>query len=73
MRKRFKSDLTEEFSCLAEEEGKSGELSNLLFGEDLLEKINQQIRSDKITKLVVTSEDKMKSKKVDAAQMRPFP
>ena len=37
-KKRFKSVLTKEFSALADEEGKSSELSQYLFGEDLSEK-----------------------------------
>ena len=35
-KKRFKSVLTKEFSALADEEGKSSELSGYLFGEDLM-------------------------------------
>ena len=41
-KKRFKSVLTKEFSALADEEGKSSELSGYLFGEDLSEKIKEQ-------------------------------
>ena len=41
-KKRFKSVLTEEFSALADEEGKSSELSKLLFGEDLSEKLRNK-------------------------------
>ena len=38
-KKGFKSVLTKEFSALADEEGKSSELSKYLFGEDLSEEI----------------------------------
>ena len=41
-KKRFKSVLTKEFSALADE-GKSSELSNVFFGEDLSKKIKEQI------------------------------
>ena len=48
-KKRFKSVLTKEFSALSDEEKKSSELSKFLFGEDLSEKIKEQIESNKIT------------------------
>ena len=46
-KKRFKSVLTKEFLALADEEGKSSELSGYLFGEDLSEKIKEQYESNK--------------------------
>ena len=42
-KERFKSVLTKEFSALADEEGKSSELSGYLFGEDLSEKVKEQL------------------------------
>ena len=44
-KKRFKSVLTKEFSALADEEGKSSEMSKYLLGEDLSEKIKEQLES----------------------------
>ena len=41
-KKSFKSVLTKEFSALADEEGKSSELSKFLFGEDLSEKLRNK-------------------------------
>ena len=38
-KKRFKSVLTKELSALADEEGKSSELSKYFFGEDLVKKL----------------------------------
>ena len=72
-KKRFKSVLTKEFSALADEEGKSSELSGYLFGEDLSEKIKEQLESNRITRRVVVGEDKTKSKSVNAAHRQPFP
>ena len=71
-KKRFKSVLTKEFSALADEEGKSSELSGYLFGEDLSEKIKEQSESNRITRRVVVGEDKTKSKSVNAAHRKPF-
>ena len=71
-KKRFKSVLTKEFSALADEEGKSSELSGYLFGEDLSEKIKEQLESNRITRCVVVGEDKTKSKSVNAAHWKPF-
>ena len=71
-KKRFKSVLTKEFSALADEEGKSSELSGYLFGEDLSEKIKEQLESNRITRRVVVGEDKIKSKSVNAAHRKPF-
>ena len=71
-KKRFKSVLTKEFSALADEEGKSSELSGYLFGEDLSEKIKEQLESNRITRRVVVGEDKTKSKSVNAAHRKPF-
>ena len=71
-KKRFKSVLTKEFSALADEEGKSSELSGFLFGEDLSEKIKEQLESNRITRRVVVGEDKTKSKSVNAAHRKPF-
>ena len=71
-KKRFKSALTKEFSALADEEGKSSELSGYLFGEDLSEKIKEQLESNRITRRVVVGEDKTKSKSVNAAHKKPF-
>ena len=51
-KERLKSVLTKEFSALADEQGKSSELSKFLFGEDLSEKIKEQIESNKITRHV---------------------
>ena len=61
-KKRFKSVLTKEFSALVDEEGKSSELSKFLFGEDLSEKIKEQIESNKITRHVVKAEYKNNGK-----------
>ena len=52
-KKRFKSVLTRELSALADEEGKFSELSKYLFGEDLSEKLKEQLESNKITRHVV--------------------
>ena len=71
-KKRFKSVLTKEFFALADEERKSSELSKFLFGEDLSEKIKEQIESNKITRHVVKAEDKNKGKPVDASHRNPF-
>ena len=71
-KKRFKSVLTKEFSALADEEGKSSELSGYLFGEDLSEKIKEQLESNRITRHVVVGEDKTKSKSMNAAHRKPF-
>ena len=71
-KKRFKSVLTKEFSALADETGKSSELSGYLFGEDLSEKIKEQLESNRITRRVVVGEDKTKSKSVNAAHRKPF-
>ena len=71
-KKRFKSVLTKEFSALADEEGRSSELSGYLFGEDLSEKIKEQLESNRITRRVVVGEDKTKSKSVNAAHRKPF-
>ena len=71
-KKRFKSVLTKEFSALADEEGKSSELSGYLFGEDLSERIKEQLESNRITRRVVVGEDKTKSKSVNAAHRKPF-
>ena len=71
-KKRFKSVLTKEFSALADEEGKSSELSGYLFGEDLSEKIEEQLESNRITRRVVVGEDKTKGKSVNAAHRKPF-
>ena len=71
-KKRFKSVLTKEFSALADEEGKSSELSGYLFGEDLSEKIKEQLESNRITRRVVVGEDKTKGKSVNAAHRKPF-
>ena len=71
-KKRFKSVLTKEFSALADEEGKSSELSGYLFGEDLSEKIKEHLESNRITRRVVVGEDKTKSKSVNAAHRKPF-
>ena len=71
-KKRFKSVLTKEFSALADEEGKSSELSGYLFGEDLSEKVKEQLESNRITRRVVVGEDKTKSKSVNAAHRKPF-
>ena len=71
-KKRFKSVLTKEFSALADEEEKSSELSRYLFGEDLSEKIKEQLESNRITRRVVVGEDKTKSKSVNAAHRKPF-
>ena len=71
-KKRFKSVLTKEFSALADEEGKSSELSGYLFGEDLSEKIKEQLEFNRITRRVVVGEDKTKSKSVNAAHRKPF-
>ena len=71
-KKRFKSVLTKEFSALADEEGKSSGLSGYLFGEDLSEKIKEQLESNRITRRVVVGEDKTKSKSVNAAHRKPF-
>ena len=71
-KKRFKSVLTKEFSVLADEEGTSIELSKVLFGEDLSEKIREQIESNKITRHVVKAEDKNKGKPLDASHRNPF-
>ena len=70
-KKRFKSVLTKEFSALADE-GKSSELPGYLFGEDLSEKIKEQLESNRITRRVVVGEDKTKSKSVIAAHRKPF-
>ena len=70
-KKRFKSVLTKEFLALADEEGKSSELSGYLFGEDLSEKIKEQLESNRITRRVVVGEDKTKSKSVNAAHRKP--
>ena len=59
--------LTKEFSALADEEGKPSELSKFLFGEDLSEKIKEQIESNKIKRHVVKAEDKNKGRPVDAS------
>ena len=64
--------LTKEFSALADEEGKSSELSKFLFREDLSEKIEEQIESNKITRHVVKAEDKNKGKPVDVSRCNPF-
>ena len=69
-KKRFKSVLTKEF--LADEKGKSSKLSGYLFGEDLSEKIKEQLESNRITRRVVVGEDKTKSKSVNAAHRKPF-
>ena len=71
-KKRFKSALTKEFLALADEEGKSSELSKFLFGEDLSEKIKEQIESNKISRHVVKAGDKNKDKPVDASCRNPF-
>ena len=71
-KERFKSMLTKEFSALVDVEGKSSELSKFLFGEDLGEKIKEQIESNKITRHVVMAEDKNKGKPVDASRRNPF-
>ena len=71
-KKRFKSVLTKEFSALADEEGKSSELSGYLFGEDLSEKIKERLESNRITRRVVVGEDKTKSKSANAAHRKPF-
>ena len=71
-KKRFKSVLTKEFSALADEEGKSSELSKFLFGEDLSEKIKEQIESNKITRHVGKAEDKNKGKPVDVSRKNHF-
>ena len=71
-KKRLKSVLTKEFSALADEEGKSSELSKFLFGEDLSEKIEEQIESNKITRHVVKAEDKNKGKPVDVSRRNLF-
>ena len=71
-KKRFKSVLTKKFSALVDEEGKSSELSGYLFGEDLSEKIKEQLESNRITRRVVVGEDKTKSKSVNAAHRKPF-
>ena len=71
-KKRFKSVLTKEFSAIADEEGKSSELSGYLFGEDLSEKIKEQLESNRITRRVVVGEDKTKSKSANAAHRKPF-
>ena len=71
-KKRFKSVLTKEFLALADEEGKSSELSGYLFGEDLSEKIKEQLESNRITRRVVVGEDKTKSKSVNAAHRKLF-
>ena len=72
-KKRFKSVLTKEFSALADEEGKSSELSGYLFGEDLSEKIKEQLESNRITRRVVVGEDKTKSKSSECCTWKPFP
>ena len=72
-KKRFKSVLTKEFSALADEEGKSSELSGYLFGEVLSQKIKEQLESNRITRHVVVGEDKTKSISVNAAHRKPFP
>ena len=46
-KKRFKSVQTKEFSALADDEGKSSELAKFLFGEDLSEKIKEQMNQTK--------------------------
>ena len=51
---------------------KSSELSKLLFGEDLSEKIKEQIESSKIIRHVVKAEDKNKGKPVDVSRRNPF-
>ena len=71
-KKRFKSLLTKEFSALADEGGKSSELSKYLFDEDLSEKIKEQLESNKITRHVVVGEEKSKGKLVDATRRKPF-
>ena len=71
-KKRFKFVLTKEFSALADEEGKSSELSGYLFGEDLSEKIKEQLEPNRITRRVVVGEDKTKSKSVNAAHRKHF-
>ena len=73
-KKRFRSVLTKEFSALADEEGKSSELSKFLFGEDLSEKIEEQIHveSNKITRHVIKTKGKNKGEPVDASRRNPF-
>ena len=71
-KKKFKFVLAKEFSALADEEGKSSELSKFLFGEDLSKKIKEQIESNKITRHVVRAEDKNKGKPVDVSHRNPF-
>ena len=44
---------TKELSALADEEGKFSELSEYLFGEDLSEKLKEQLESNKIARHVV--------------------
>ena len=61
-----------EFSALADEERKSSELSKFLFGEDLSEKVKEQIESNKITRHVVKAEDKNKGKSVDVSCRNSF-
>ena len=51
---------------------KPSELSKLLFGEDLSEKIKEQIESSKIIRHVVKAEDKNKGKPVDVSCRNPF-
>ena len=63
---------TKEFSDFADEEGKSGELSKDLFGEDLNEKIKEQLESNKITRHVVVGDPKSKDKLVDATHRKPL-
>ena len=64
--------LTKQFSALADEERKSSELSKYLFGEDLSEKIKEQLESNKITRHVVVGEEKSIGKLVDATHRKPF-
>ena len=55
-RKRFRSCLTKEFSSLTDEKDPaSDKLSEYLFGNDLSERIKQQLENSKITRRVVTN------------------
>ena len=71
-RRRSKSCLTRDFSSFDDVKGKSGELVNLLLGEDLSERIKEQTESDKITRHVIMRDDKKKGKQVDVAGKKPF-
>ena len=54
--KRFRSCLTKEFSSLTDEKDPaSDKLSEYLFGNDLSERITQQLETSKITRRVVTN------------------